>query len=73
MACSKQQNMEGTKMISWIGEALSKLTIDEFERAINKVTRMYHKPVKIIGVKRSVEGAKVVIQIASGERKLVVL
>jgi hypothetical protein len=60
-------------MITWMQEALSKLTIDEFERAIRKVTSLYHEPVKIIGVKRSDEGAKVVIQIASGARKLVVL
>lgn len=60
-------------MISWVQEALSNLTIEEFERAIRKLTNMYHVPVKIIGVKRSDEGVKVVAQIASGERKMVVL
>lgn len=60
-------------MIQWMQEALSKLTIDEFERAINKVTYLYHEPVKIIGVKRSDEGAKVILETSTGARKLVVL
>ena len=60
-------------MIQWMQEALSKLTIDEFERAVKKITDQYHEPVKIIGVKRTGEGAKVILQTASGASKLVVL
>lgn len=61
-------------MIEWMQSALKSLSIDEFERLVRKVADLYKSGCKIISVHRSENNkAKVVVQVHSGEKKLVIL
>ena len=60
-------------MIDWIANALKKLTVDEFNTVLAKAQSMYRQGCKIIAVHRNEHKVNVTIQLASGERKLVVI
>lgn len=59
---------------SWIGKALNKLTLDEFQRAVDKCEQLYHSGMKIVAVNRDESNRpRITVQIDSGEQKLLVL
>jgi hypothetical protein len=60
-------------MIAWIQKALKQLSPDELQRVLSKVQQQYKQACKIVAVQRSETKTQVLVQLTSGEQKLVVL